>query len=114
MVDKPKLFHYLLDKFLGIQMKTKDTTGKPKLSLVPYKTLADISFVREFGDNKYEPGSWAHTKPEEMVDAALRHIYRHLNGDDRDPESGLSHLSHAITSLIIANENYYHKKDTIS
>ena len=64
--------------------------------------------VREFGNNKYpSPDGYSflkHVKSEDMVEAAWRHILEHLEGRLDDDESGLLHLAHAATSLMMAIE----------
>ena len=60
-----------------------------------------VSRVRQFGAKKYARNNFKITgfKYTRSLAAALRHIYAFLNGEDNDPESGLSHLGHAICSL---------------
>ena len=60
-----------------------------------------VSKVRMFGAKKYARGNFKITgfKYTRSLAAALRHIYAYLSGEDNDPESGLSHLGHAICSL---------------
>lgn len=45
--------------------------------------------------------------------AALRHIFAFLDGEDKDPESGLSHIAHAIASLehLINDINHHPEND---
>jgi hypothetical protein len=84
-------------------MSAKDTKGKPKLSLIPYTALEQIAKVREFGVNKYgDDTCWKDVPEKEFLEATLRHVYKYLNGNDTDEESGLSHLAHAATSLTLA------------
>jgi hypothetical protein len=40
-----------------------------------------------------------------MVGAALRHIHAFNDGEDNDPESGLSHIDHALCCLMFLS-NY--------
>lgn len=82
----------------------KDTAGKPRLGLVPFKALKQISEVREFGINKYgnDDTNWKKVDKVEFIHAALRHIYKHLHEDKVDEESGLTHLAHATCSLVLA------------
>jgi hypothetical protein len=84
-------------------MSHKDTTGKPKLRLIPYDCLAEVAKVREFGNNKYgEEHGWRDVDSLDFADAALRHIYKYLYQSDKDSESGLQHLAHAATSILLA------------
>lgn len=74
--------------------------NKPMLSLVPYEAIELMARVLMFGAKKYGVGNWrkgmAHTR---FLDAALRHVYAYIQGQDTDAESGLSHLGHAMTCL---------------
>lgn len=84
-------------------MSAKDTKGKPKLSYIPWKAMKAIAEVRQFGVDKYgDDTCWKQVDKRDFLDAALRHIYKHLDGTEIDPESGLEHIAHAATSLILA------------
>lgn len=75
---------------------------KPDYSLMPPEAMDEVAAVWTFGQRKYAAFNWragngfAWRRP---VAAALRHIYAWLRGEDLDPESGLSHLAHAICCL---------------
>jgi len=85
--------------------KLKDLAGKPKLHLLRLESLAGMARVREFGISKYgDDMSWIKTHPDEYLGASLRHIYKHLEGEALDPESGIEHIFHAMTSLMLAAE----------
>lgn len=88
-------------------MGSKDTVGKPKLGLVPFSALAEISKVREYGISKYgDDECWREVEVKDFLDATLRHIYKFLYESETDEESGLPHLSHAACSIILALANY--------
>ena len=80
----------------------KDVYGKAPLSLIPFKALHKVANVRAYGDAKYEPDSWRKVPnaKREYVNAALRHLGAHSDGELLDPESGLSHLAHAACNLL--------------
>lgn len=74
----------------------KFDVGKPKLSLIPPAALVEIGKVLTLGAEKYAPGNWRKVRPwSRYSDAALRHLYAWLAGEDQDQEWGLSHLAHA-------------------
>jgi len=84
----------------------KADAGKPEFRLVPQVALLEVAKVMTFGAKKYAPDNWrkvenAHSR---YIDAALRHINAHLIGQHKDPESDLSHLAHAVCSLMMAME----------
>lgn len=68
---------------------------KPRLELFPSIAIEEISKVLTFGAKKYESWNWAHgLKWSRLAGAALRHLFAWLRGEDKDPETGLSHLAH--------------------
>ena len=84
----------------------KADAGKPEFRLIPQVALLEVAKVMTFGAKKYAPDNWrkvenAHSR---YIDAALRHINAHLIGQHKDPESDLSHLAHAVCSLMMAME----------
>lgn len=87
----------------GTAARQKHEEGKSPLGILPGGPLRALAKVMSFGDSKYSPGSWqVVSPPSRYLDAALRHIYAYLDGEDADPESGESHLAHAATSIVIA------------
>ena len=87
-------------------MAQKDTKNKPRLSYIPYSSLVKIAEVRQFGIDKYGENKYDEVNVEDFLDAALRHIFKHIEGEYIDNESGRSHLAHAATSLILAMHNH--------
>lgn len=84
-------------------MGFKDTKGKVQLRLIPYKALAEIAKIREYGINKYGDNEGWKTVPKDLyVEAAARHCMKFLSGEIKDDESGLDHIAHAACSLILA------------
>lgn len=82
----------------------KHDGDKLRFSLVPWKALAAIVEVLEFGARKYAPGNWrkvpdAHQR---YIDAALRHLIARADGEVLDPESKLPHLAHAGCCVLFA------------
>jgi len=80
----------------------KHDHGKPDYSLIPTEALDEIAAVWTFGEKKYAAFNWANGfEWRRPLAAALRHIYAFLRGEDNDPESGLSHLAHAVCCLMM-------------
>lgn len=78
----------------------KNDQGKPDLSLISIELVEAVARVREFGSKKYARDNWKRGfKITRSCAAALRHIFSFLSGETLDPDSGLSHLAHAICSL---------------
>jgi hypothetical protein len=79
----------------------KFDTEKPQLQWLPYESLCEVAKVMEYGAGKYGNRNWqAGMKWSRMIGASLRHIFAWMNGEDKDSETGLSHLAHAATCLM--------------
>jgi hypothetical protein len=72
------------------------------MHLIPIPAMQGLAQVLEFGERKYDAYNWTKGMDwSRMYGAALRHLTSHMNGEDRDPESGLSHLDHALFCLSV-------------
>lgn len=74
---------------------------KPPLHLVPPAAEITESLVMELGARKYGAFNWrdSDVTASVYVAAARRHLLRWFDGQDDDPESGVSHLAHARACL---------------
>lgn len=80
---------------------TKHDDGKPTFHLLPWATLAEVNKVLEFGTVKYKVNDWRKGfKYVRLFNACFRHMTSWLLGEDKDPETGLSHVAHAICCLL--------------
>lgn len=78
----------------------KHDAGKPEMSLIPRESMEGVAAVLSFGKRKYAAHNWRGGFAwSRLLDAALRHITSFNNGEDLDPESGLSHIDHAACCL---------------
>lgn len=82
----------------------KDLVGvhKPNLSLIPPSAIVLEALVLVLGARKYgKPFNWRSLRVHASiyVSASLRHIAQWFDGQDDDPESGVSHLAHARACL---------------
>lgn len=79
---------------------TKHDTDKPMLSLINRTAMESEAEVLMFGLKKYGRNNWKlgmqHSR---ILDAVLRHIFKYLDGEKLDDESGLNHLAHARAGL---------------
>jgi len=79
--------------------------GKPPLGLLPRRALVEVAQVMAFGADKYGKHNWrkgmAWTR---LSDAALRHVYAWIDGEDNDTETGYNHLAHAACCLLFLLE----------
>ena len=83
----------------------KFDNGKLQWNLMPFEALEDTVKVLEFGAKKYDDWTWVKVPDGEKryYDAAVRHLLAHQK-EDADPESGYSHLSHALCCLIFLED----------
>lgn len=82
---------------------TKLDAGKTNWSLIPFEAVEEICKVLEFGALKYD--GWNFAKGAGMnwsriTNSMLRHVFAWMRGEDKDPESGLSHLGHIGCNVI--------------
>lgn len=80
--------------------------GKADYTLLPWKALERIQEVLDYGAKKYEPHGWREVEDgcHRYQAAALRHLFSFMRGERVDPESDLSHLSHAAVNLMFVIE----------
>lgn len=81
---------------------TKHDGGKSAMSLIPQDVLLDVGEVLEFGARKYQQWNWTKGFPyTRLASAVMRHLAQWLSGQNKDPESGKSHLVHALCGLLM-------------
>lgn len=70
--------------------------NKPRTDLLSREALIKIAEVMGRGANKYGAHNWkAGIAWSRVLAALLRHVLAFLDGEDKDPETGLSHMAHA-------------------
>jgi hypothetical protein len=83
----------------------KFDVDKLPLHLLSTEAMNQTAAVLKFGAQKYAEHNWrkgfAWSRP---LSAAMRHITAFNDGEDRDPESGLSHLAHAACCIMFLLE----------
>lgn len=86
--------------------KTYDD-GKPPLANLPWAAIRELSMVQLYGAQKYNDYN-NYRKGMEItrnLSCALRHISEYVDGRDNDPESGRSHLGHALCRISFVLQN---------
>lgn len=97
----------------------KHDDGKVDWSLVPFEALEGMANVLTFGAKKYAAWNWTDGggfKWTRLLGSCLRHLFAFARGEDLDPESGISHISHAQCNLLflayyIRNKEKFSKDD---
>jgi hypothetical protein len=79
----------------------KYDTNKPQYNLLPLKEHEEVIKVLTAGAKKYAPENWKYVPDAKnrYYSATMRHINAYFMGEVKDPETGLSHLSHAQCCL---------------
>ena len=80
----------------------KHDDGKPMWQLLPMGQVEEVVKVITMGAKKYAPGNWKAVPDarNRYIGAAYRHLASVQKGEDKDSESGLSHLAHAVCNLL--------------
>jgi len=75
---------------------------KPQWSLLPFKALKEVVDVLTYGAKKYAPDNWKKVPnaKQRYIDAGFRHFTAYAAGEKLDPETGKSHLAHALCCLL--------------
>ena len=74
---------------------TKFDKEKVRVELLSPIAMIEIAKVLTFGAKKYQAHNWRKgIQWSRVLGAAMRHLLAFIGGEDKDPESGLSHLSH--------------------
>lgn len=86
----------------------KDAVGinKAPLSCVPMNVIAEVGIGMMEGALKYGRHNWRGVGVRSSVyfDAAMRHLIAWWEGEDVDPDSGLSHVTKVLTCLSVLRD----------
>lgn len=89
-------------------MNPKDLVGarKPGLSALPLPPVAEAGVVCQLGAQKYGRHNWRRDAvvSSAYFDGAMRHLVKWWEGEDIDPESGVSHLAHILAGIAILRD----------
>jgi hypothetical protein len=74
--------------------------GIPFFELIPIEGVKAVAVILGIGAKKYAPRNWeqgmAWSRP---FDATVRHLNAWWGGEDKDPDTGKSHLWHAACNI---------------
>ncbi len=81
-------------------------TNKAPMSCVPISVIAEMAVAMYEGARKYGRANYrdAGVLGSVYYDACLRHLMAWYEGEDTDPDSGLSHITKAIACLVVLRD----------
>ncbi len=94
-----------------MSLNPKEAAGALKcpMHLLPPEALRQIAYAHQVGEKKYGRFNWRDSQV--SATTYIGAIYRHLglwqDGEDNDPESGLSHLAHIAAGVNILLDAAY-------
>ena len=84
----------------------KHDEGKVRVELLSTQAMEEIGKVLTFGANKYDDNNWRKGfKWSRLIGAAMRHLFAWIRGEDKDKETGLSHLAHCGCCIMFLLEH---------
>jgi hypothetical protein len=87
----------------------KDAVGTKKIpvSVLPMPVLGEVGLALLEGARKYGRHNWrvAGVRGSVYIDACFRHLASWWEGEDVDPDSGLSHITKAIAGLVVLRDS---------
>lgn len=90
----------------------KDSVGvrKAGMSCVPSEVLMELGLAMQEGARKYGRHNYriAGVRASVYYDAALRHLMAWWEGEDIDPDSGLSHLVKAMACCLVIRDSIFY------
>jgi Domain of unknown function (DUF5664) len=98
------------------QTNPKDLVGvrKAPMSAVPANVIAELGVAMLEGACKYGRHNYRHAGVRASVyyDGTLRHLMAWWEGEDHDSDSGMSHVTKAIASLVVLRDAMMNGKAT--
>lgn len=87
----------------------KDAVGTRKwryFTTVPMTVICEVGVAMLEGARKYGRHNYrvAGVRSSVYVDAAMGHVVQWWEGEDNDPDTGLSHITKAISSLVVLRD----------
>lgn len=93
--------HGFFDQQQVIKQALRYNDDKLKWSYVHFGSLEPMVRVLMFGATKYEPFNWQRgLKKDEILESMQRHLAKLIDGEQNDPESGLSHIGHIMCNAM--------------
>ena len=99
--DNPTSPVDLFEQGLKDNQALRYNEGKLQWSMIDFKSLEGMVKVLEMGAQKYSRNNWKLGMPVTQVcESLMRHLFAFMSGEDKDPESGESHMSHVLVNAM--------------
>jgi hypothetical protein len=86
--------------------------SKLRMDLIPPESQYGLAMVLTYGAAKYSAENWrAGISYKRVYGALQRHLTAWYSGEEVDPESGMSHLWHALFGLAVLSTYEAHSED---
>jgi hypothetical protein len=83
---------------------------KTQWHLLPFESVEGAVRVLMHGAKKYSAFNWAKGMPyTRVLDATQRHLNAIYQGEDKDPDSDLDHVDHALCELLFLKYYMIHR-----
>lgn len=84
----------------------KEDNEKVRMELLSAVALERTARVLTFGAKKYADHNWRKGfNWSRLLGAAMRHLFAYIRGEDKDPETGFSHLDHLACCVMFLQEH---------
>lgn len=85
------------EKLKGLRFNS----GKRRWGLLSWPALGELVKVLEFGAQKYDSWNWSNGLSwTETYESLMRHLNAWYTGEDKDAETGLSHMAHVLCNAM--------------
>lgn len=88
-----------------MKASVKYDSEKPRFDLLPLGPITEVVEVFTFGATKYAPRNYLGLHWSRIFAALVRHAFAWYRGEDKDPETGKSHLAHAACCVLMLMES---------
>lgn len=90
---------------MDLDIAIKHDAEKTEYHYMSPVAIEQLNRVLSFGAKKYASHNWrAGFKWSRVLSAAFRHLFAWMAGQDKDPETGISHLAHAMCCIMFLLE----------
>jgi hypothetical protein len=90
----------------GVDPKGVAGAARVPFDALPWAVLAELALAHGEGAALYGRHNWRRTRvvASTYYAASLRHLWKWIEGEDIDPDSGVSHLVKAMASLAVLRD----------